>query len=139
MNNMKFTFTPAELRQLLEQTLSNYRACESVYDFSPDAMQNTIGQTLAGLAIAQAEKEFDAMADDDTKRLENSLPYLDEDAIPSDGSDEDTFDWPSVKDLMSHEFCPNCGSSDLYMNTCFACGQNQDNISPEAIGLESPF
>ena len=67
---MQFTFTPAELRQLLEQALSDYRACESVYDFSPDALINTVERTLIDLTVAQADID---------KRLENSLPYLDED------------------------------------------------------------
>ena len=74
---MQFTFTPAELRELLEQALSNYRTCDSVYDFSPDALINTVERTLIDLTVAQTEMD---------KRLENSLPYLDEDAIPFDGS-----------------------------------------------------
>ena len=74
---MQFTFSPAELRELLEQALSDYRACESVYDFSPDALVNTVERTLEGVTVAQADMD---------KWLENSLPYLDEDAIPFDGS-----------------------------------------------------
>ena len=69
---MTYTFTPAELRQLLEQALSNYRARESVYDFSPDALINTVERTLEGLTVAQADMD---------KRLENSPPYLDEDEL----------------------------------------------------------
>ena len=67
---MQFTFTPAELRQLLEQALSDYRACESVYDFSPDALINTVERTLIDLTVDQANMD---------KRLENSLPLIDED------------------------------------------------------------
>ena len=128
---MQFTFTPAELRQLLEQALSNYRACESVYDFSPDALINTVERTLEGVTVAQADMD---------KRLENSLPYLDEviewtagsdepdfelaTDIPFDGSGEGTFILTDGKAV----FLANDGYVEL-----------EDNISPEAIGLESPF
>jgi len=50
--------------------------------------------------------------------LDEKFTYADE--IPFLGE-------PSVKDLLSHEFCPSCGSADIYMDTCFACGQK--NIS----------
>ena len=93
---MQFTFSPAELRELLEQALSNYRACDSVYDFSADALINTVEQALIDLTVAQADMD---------KRLENSLPLIDD--IPFDGI------------VPSYE--------------------TADNISPEAIGLESPF
>ena len=78
---MTYTFTPAELRQLLEQALSDYRACESVYDFSPDALINTVERTLTAVMIEQSQAALDKQQEfeEDTKRLENSLPYLDED------------------------------------------------------------
>ena len=107
---MQFTFTPAELRQLLEQALSDYRACESVYDFSPDALINTVERTLIDLTVAQADMD---------KRLENSLPYLDEDE-PSIHPDDIPF---IMQDLIPFD----------------GLAYDDDNISPEAIGLESPF
>ena len=107
---MQFTFTPAELRQLLEQALSNYRACESVYDFSPDALINTVERTLEGVTV---QVDID-------KRLENSLPYLDEDE-PSIHPDDIPF---IMQDLIPFDGLAY---------------ESDDNISPEAIGLESPF
>ena len=107
---MHFTFTPAELRQLLEQALSDYRACDSVYDFSPDALINTVERTLEGVTV---QVDID-------KRLENSLPYLDEDE-PSIHPDDIPF---IMQDLIPFDGLAY---------------ESDDNISPEAIGLESPF
>ena len=106
---MQFTFTPAELRQLLEQALSDYRACDSVYDFSPDALINTVERTLEGVTVAQGDMN---------KRLENSLPLIDEDTI--------------FNQALLGRVTEFTASSNLYTKP-------DDNISPEAIGLESPF
>ena len=95
---MTYTFTYTELRQLLGLALDIFTQQDGVYDFSEDSQAGTI-----------AIEEMIKAIENDTKRLENSLPLIDDD----------------------YELLPFSGRPVPY--------EAEDNISPEAIGLESPF